>query len=63
MKSRQNDKKLTFQVRLDIYWRKTLTVLRAEQERSIKALVEEALGEYYSPANSGKGHLLKSPGI
>lgn len=54
MKSKQIDKKSTFLVRLDIYWWKTLTILRAEQRRSIKSLVEEALSESYSPISNGR---------
>lgn len=48
MKDRQvTNKKTTFQVRLDIGWKKILLGLRAETGRSMKELIEEVLGDYY----------------
>lgn len=51
MKSRQSDKKLTFQIRVDKGWWKLLSELRTEYRVPFKALVEIALTEVYSYAN------------
>jgi len=47
MKSRQVDRKSTFQVRLDKGWQEILFSIRGKRNMSIKALVEEALSDWY----------------
>lgn len=53
MKSRQIDKKNTFQVRVDIGWHTILTKLRADTKKPIKELVEVALSETYGLDSDG----------
>lgn len=59
MKNRKIDKKLTFQVVIDIGWRKLLTHLRAEQQTTIRDIVETALSETYGIDKNGKPYVLK----
>lgn len=47
MENRQVTKKLTFQLRLDIGWRKILLDQRNQTNKSMKTLVEEILADYY----------------
>lgn len=46
--SQQIDKKKTIQVRIDANWHYFLKVLGAQSGRSIRDLIEEVLGDYYS---------------
>jgi len=46
--SQLSDKKLSVQVRIDATWHKFLKLLGAQSSKSIKELIEECLGDYYS---------------
>mgnify|MGYP000931825689 FL=1 len=46
--SQQIDKKKTIQVRIDVFWHRFLKVLGAQSGRSIRDLIEEVLGDYYT---------------
>lgn len=48
------DKKLTFQARLDIGWKKTLSQLKTETRMSFKGLIEDALTNTYMIGKDGK---------
>ncbi len=54
MESRQKDTIKTSQVRIDTKWRDILSHMRADQHRSIRSLVEEALTELYSDYQPGR---------
>ena len=44
----QSDIKQTKQVRIDYYWHLFLKVLAAQSGRTVRELIEECLGDYYS---------------
>ena len=48
----QVDKKTTKQIRIDEGWHKALKIEAARQDRSIRELVEECLGDYFSLEDS-----------
>ena len=56
--NRKIDKKLTFQVAIDIGWQSILTMLRADTKRTIKSLVEEALSSTYAIDKDGNPYQL-----
>ena len=52
MENQQSDKKTTMQVRIDAGWHKILAHLRVDTHRSIRSIIEEALGAYYENSNN-----------
>lgn len=53
------DKKITFQVRVDMGWWDTLSQLRTSRKMSFKALIENALVNTYMIGKDGKPEKIK----
>ena len=50
----QSDRKVTKQIRIDANWHKELRVRAAQQETTIKAIMDEIFSEALSPTKEDK---------